>query len=60
MLSKILFVVQQKICQKEAISNANKSFQQPKFSQLSRKFKDAIEKTGRPTIFCQGTNSFVP
>ena len=50
----------QKICQQEAISSANDFVHRPKFSQLSPKFKDAIEKIWRPTIFCQATNSVVP
>ena len=58
-LGKILFVCQ-KICQQEAISSANDFVHRPKFSQLSTKFKDAIEKIWRPTIFCQATNSVVP
>lgn len=40
----------QKICQQEAISSANDFVHRPKFSQLSPKFEDAIEKIWRPTI----------
>ena len=33
-------------------------FSRPKFSRLSPKFKDAIERIWRPTMFCQATISF--
>ena len=42
------------MCQQEAISSANDFVHRPKFSQLSPKFKDAIEKIWRPTIFLSG------
>ena len=35
-------------------------FSWPKFSQLSPKFKDAVERIWRHTMFCQATISFFP
>ena len=50
-----------KICQQEAISSMNFFFFSPnKFSQMSPKFKDAVKKIWRRTIFGQVTNAFVP
>ena len=50
-----------KICQQEAISSMNCFFFSPnKFSQMSPKFKDAVKKIWRRTIFGQVSNTFVP
>ena len=40
-----------KICQDEAISSANDFFHRPIFSQVSLKFKDAVEKIGGLKFF---------
>ena len=54
---KRFWLLCKKICQQpEAISSANNFFHQPKLSQLSPNYKDAVKNTWRPGLqFCQAT-----